>query len=98
MSDLDQAEISMDEISEDVVLQVIEDSFLDPVFGTRSKLERNEFIERVQQKASWILSAEEVRQRVKQKLEMNKRQGIFGKFVLGQNLTRNAVREIGTKK
>ena len=65
MFDLDQAEIALDEISEDVMLQVIEDSFLDPVFGTKSKLERNEFIKRVQQKASWILTAEEVRQKVK---------------------------------
>lgn len=64
-NDLDCAEICLDAITDDLLLEVIEDSFLDPVFGTKSKLERNDFIERVSKKASWILDAEKVRLKVK---------------------------------
>ena len=61
----DKAEISLNDIDEDLIEQVVED-YLEEVFGTESKMTRAEFLSKMtSNECKWLLDAEQVRRRVK---------------------------------
>ena len=56
-----------DKVTDDVIESLSED-FLDGVFGSSSKITRQEYIEKVANEQNWIFNSKEIRDRVNKKI------------------------------